>query len=59
VKKGKKLSKRCTWCKQWEVYECGYSHSGMFGALNCSECNNTNVICASDSHPSNKSRWQV
>lgn len=57
MKLGSKLGSRCKWCKQWEVYECGYSHHGIVGRLNCSQCNNTGQICVSSNHPSNKSRW--
>lgn len=56
LKLGKKLSGRCKWDKEWEVYECGYPHSSMFGRLNCRQCDNKETLCASGKHPSNKRR---
>jgi hypothetical protein len=58
LKLGRRLSNRsCKWDHEWQVYECGYPHSGLFGRLNCKQCNNTEVVCASDKHPGNKSVW--
>ena len=54
MKTGRKTSKRCKWDKDWSVHECGNAHSGMFGKLNCRQCNNTGYICTSPRHPRNK-----
>lgn len=29
-KVGKKLSKRCKWDREWQVHECGYSHTSVY-----------------------------
>ena len=49
-------SKRCKWDREWRIYECGNAHSGLFGALRCSQCKNTGALCASGRHPSGKHR---
>jgi hypothetical protein len=55
LKVGKRLSnKKCKWDGEWKVYECGLPHSGLFGPVQCSTCNNTKMVCASGNHPSNK-----
>lgn len=56
LKLGKKTSRRCKWCRTWVVHECGNSHSGMFGKLNCSQCDNKGVLCADSGHPTNRRR---
>lgn len=59
LKTGRKLSSRCSWCKSWEVYECGYSHHGIVGKLNCEQCGNTGRFCTDSGHPSRKEIWQI
>ena len=49
-------SKKCTWCKKYEVYKCGYA---PHGSLSCSKCNSDDLVCASASHPSNKPRNKI
>jgi hypothetical protein len=57
LKLGKQLrGSRCKWDKDWQVYECGNAHSGLFGRLNCQQCRNKGTLCASGKHPSNKHR---
>jgi len=51
MKLGIKLSRKCRTCGQYEVYKCGYyPHRGMFGSLNCSQCNNRDEVCNSSKH---------
>jgi hypothetical protein len=55
MKLGRKTSKRCKWCRDWQVYTCGYApHRGIGGRLSCSQCHNHDVVCASSKHPRNK-----
>jgi hypothetical protein len=57
LKLGKRLSsKRCKYDKEWQIYECGYPHSSLFGRLSCSQCRNKGTLCASTKHPSNRRR---
>jgi hypothetical protein len=57
LKLGRRLrNRRCRYCRTWQVYECGFSHHGLFGRLTCSQCHNTGVLCADPHHPSN--RWR-
>jgi hypothetical protein len=57
LKLGKKLNgKRCKWDRERQVYECGNAHSGLFGRLDCRQCRNRRILCASGKHPSNKER---
>lgn len=58
MKLGRRLNRRCRECGDYEVYECGYSHRGIFGALNCSQCKNRGELCASAKHPRRKEAWQ-
>lgn len=54
LKLGTKTSHRCRWCRTWNVHKCGFPHSGMFGRLNCSQCDNKGLVCADSSHPRSK-----
>ena len=58
LKLGRRLaSKRCKWCRTWEVYECGYPHRGMFGPLRCSQCDGAGALCAAAGHRRRRSDW--
>lgn len=55
LKLGRKLSsKRCKWCRSWEIYECGNPHRGVFGSLTCRQCRNKGSLCAGGRHPRDK-----
>ncbi len=58
LKLGRRLAtKRCKWCRTWEVYECGYSHRGMFGPMRCSQCDGAGALCAATGHRRRRSDW--
>ena len=46
---------RCVWCKEYSVYECGYSPHR--GASSCKQCNMTGRVCKNSKHP--KSAWII
>jgi len=50
-----KTSDRCSSCKSYTVYVCGYSPHR--GASSCKQCNMTGKICTSATHKG--SAWKI